>query len=79
MDSIYGVYIFDGMEAKRRIRTYKIKDEDYEVAQAKAAKTKKPLATRIEEFVVKYAGVERSSYFAAMGDDLMKVSNKKKK
>lgn len=67
------------MKAKRKIRTYKITDDDYEVAQAKAAKTRKPLATRIEEFVVKYAGVEKSSYFAAMGNGLMKQSNKKKK
>ncbi len=77
MDGIYAVYIFGAMKAKRKIRTYKITDDNYEVAQAKAAKTRKPLATRIEEFVVRYAGVEKSSYFAAMGNGLMKKSKKK--
>lgn len=64
---------------KRNMRTYRIADDPYEAAQKKASETDKPLATRIEEFVVKYSGVKKSSYFAAMGNGLMKESNKKKK
>lgn len=47
------------MNEKRRIRTYKATDSVYVVAMQKAAKTKKPLSKRIEEFVIKYAGVKR--------------------
>lgn len=61
------------------MRTYRIADDTYEAAQKKASETDKPLATRIEEFVIKYSGVQKSSYFAAMGNGLMKESNKKKK
>lgn len=75
---LYG-YTFDLMKQKRKQRAYKCEDLFYDEAKKKADKTGKPLATRIEEFVVKYSGVEKSSYFAAMGNDLMKESNKKKK
>jgi len=64
---------------KRNIRTYKAYDEVYERAKNKAALTDKPLASRIEDFVFKYAGIEKSHYFAAMGGLLIKKANKKKK
>lgn len=67
------------MKEKRSIRTYKIGDNGYKAAKEKADKTNKPLATRIEEFVLKYGGVEKTSYCAAMGDMLIRKSNKKKK
>jgi hypothetical protein len=79
LDCIYAVYTFDAMKAKRRLKTYKAYDEVYELAKNKAALTDKPLATRIEDFVFKYAGVEKSHYFAAMGSSLIKESNRKKK
>jgi hypothetical protein len=64
---------------KRKIRTYKTYDEVYDMAKNKAALTDKPLASRIEDFVFKYAGIEKSHYFASMGDLLSRSSNKKKK
>jgi xanthine dehydrogenase iron-sulfur cluster and FAD-binding subunit A len=67
------------MKESRKIRTYKISDRAYDAAKAKADKTKKPLATRIEEFVIKYGGVEKTPYFASMGDFLMNESNSKNK
>lgn len=67
------------MKAKRKLRTYKAYDEIYDMAKNKADLTDKPLATRVEDFIFKYAGVEKSHYFAAMGNGLMKESNKKKK
>jgi hypothetical protein len=45
----------------------------------KASKTNKPLAERIEDFVLSYAGIEKTSYCATMGSILIKESNKKKK
>lgn len=70
-------YTFDLMKQKRKQRAYKIEDIYYEAAQKKAAKTEKPLAVRVEEFVIKYAGVEKTPYFAAMGDLVIKKSKKK--
>lgn len=67
------------MKESRKIRTYKISDRAYDAAKAKADKTRKPLATRIEEFVIKYGGVEKTQYFASMGDFLMNDANKGKK
>lgn len=64
---------------RRKIRTYKAYDEIYDLAKNKAALTDKPLATRIEDFVFKYAGIEKSHYFASMGNMIIKESNKKKK
>jgi hypothetical protein len=66
-------------KSTRKQRAYKIDDMFYEPAQKKAAETDKPLAVRIEEFVIKYSGVEKTPYFAAMGSGLIKGSNKKKK
>lgn len=51
----------------------------YEAAQKKAAKTDKPLAARIEEYVKAYSGITKTEYFALMGPMLVKESNKKKK
>lgn len=79
MERIHGVYIFGVMKAKRRLRTYKAADVHYNAAKEKADKTKKPLSTRIEEFVIKYSEVEKTSYFASMGNSLIQESNKKKK
>lgn len=67
------------MSLKRKIRTYKACDDIYDLAKNKAALTDKPLATRIEDFVFKYAGVEKSDYFASMGSMLLGGSKKKKK
>ena len=70
---IYCVYNFGFMKTKqaRKIRNYRVADVPYEAAMKKAAKTEKPLAKRIEEFVCGYAGV--------MAPFLIKESNKKKK
>ena len=64
---------------KRNMRTYRIADGPYEAAKKRADKTDTPLASRVENFIFEYAGIERSSYFAAMGDVLIKSSKKKKK
>ncbi len=71
-------YTFDLMKrSMRKQRAYKIEDIYYEAAQKKAAMTEKPLAVRVEEFVIKYAGVEKTPYFAAMGDLVTKKSKSK--
>lgn len=67
------------MKEKRIIKNYRIRESHYVKAQSKAAKTDKPLAERIEDFVLSYAGIEKTSYCAAMGELLIKSSNKKKK
>lgn len=63
-------------KSTRKQRAYKIDDVFYEPAQKKAAETDKPLAVRIEEFVIKYSGVEKSPYFGAMGTFLTKKSKR---
>jgi len=73
------LYIWLMKRSTRKPRAYKIDDVYYEAAQKKAAATDKPLAVRIEEFVKRYAGVEKTAYFASMGNTLMQESNKKKK
>lgn len=75
---IWRIYLCLMSSKKRKLRVYKAYDDIYELAKNKADLTDKPLATRIEDFVFKYAGVEKTHYFAAMGG-LLKSSNKKKK
>lgn len=41
-------------QEKRKVRSYKATDKHYIRAQKKASKTDKPLAERIEEFVIEY-------------------------
>lgn len=67
------------MKAKRNLKTYRITDEDYARAFVKAASTDKALATRIEEFVIRYGKKEIQPFASAMSKVLVKNSNKKKK
>jgi len=69
-------YTFDLMKQKRKQRAYKCEDLFYDEAKKKADKTGKPLATRIEEFVVKYSGVEKTPYCASMGSFLIRKQKK---